>query len=444
MAKLGVGVSLVLASSLISNCWAGMFPDGFKWCVATAAHQIEGYNVDSDWWDWEQEAGHIKNGARSGRACDHWNRVEEDIELLTKLHVDAYRFSIEWAKIEPAPGEWNFEAAEHYYREIEALRKRGISPLVTLQHFTLPRWIREKGGWAWEDTPHYFARFAKFAVKVIGPQVSTWMTVNEPMVNLVLGYMGGVQPPGLKGEFKDVMPPLRGLLKSHALAYAALHKYATRPIRVGIVHHLRVFDPANRWNPLDRYLAYRMDHAFNWSIGDAIESGRLRISMPLTIDINEDASYALGTQDFIGVNYYTRDMVAVKSSAPGFELSVPKGADVSDVGWEIYPEGFYRILKDTAQHFPGKSIFITENGIADSQDTKRTKFLETHLLAVAKAIHEGVPVEGYCHWSLYDNFEWSEGFGPRFGLFEMNYETMERRPRQSAKRFSEIAAKNSL
>ena len=423
------------------------FPAGFKWCVATSAHQIEGGNTNSDWWDWEQAPGHIRNGDRSGQAPDHWNRLAQDTRLLQELHVSEYRFSVEWAKIEPTPGHWDWNAVSHYKDELALLRAAGIEPMVTLHHFTLPRWFAAKGGWEAADAPEQFARYAVFVMTNIGPEVHDWITINEPMVHLVAGYMSGSFPPGRKGDFKTVLPPMIGLLRSHAAAYHAMKAAAANghvPIRIGVAHHLRIFDPPHGFHPFDAFLAGKFDHAFNWAFANALETGRLRFWIPLAVRVNRKLPEVKGTQDFIGVNYYGRDIVRMKFSGIGFSLSVEKAAGVTDLGWEIYPHGFYRILKATARHFPGKKIFVTENGIADAKDVKRAKFLADHLVELARAMHEGVPVEGYCHWSLLDNFEWGEGFAPRFGLYSVDYSTLERKARASALRFSEIAANNGF
>ncbi|MBI3544450.1 MAG: family 1 glycosylhydrolase, partial [Deltaproteobacteria bacterium] len=434
-----------LSSVASASSFPTSFPKNFKWCVATAAHQIEGGNVNSDWWDWEQIPGNVKRGERSGAACDHWNRLDEDIRLLTELHVRQYRFSIEWAKLEPVPGTWDDGAVAHYRRELKLLREAGIEPMITLQHFTLPKWLREKGGWEWDGAPAAFARFAAFAFETIAPEVRDWVTINEPMVHLTLGYLAGKQPPSKKGSMADIHGPVVGLLKAHAAAYHAMKaRHAelkrrliwpfrpyrlTKELRIGLANHLRIFDPASEWNPGDSFIAGKLDAAFNWAFPMAAETGRLRYNIPFQADVDELIPGLAHTQDFFGLNYYTRDMVSLDLGGQGFKLSVPEGADVSDVGWEIYPEGFYRLLKATAEKFPAMPILITENGIADSRDAKRAQYLESHLAAMARAMSEGVNVEGYCHWSLMDNFEWSEGFEPRFGLFEVDYSTQTRTPR---------------
>lgn len=437
--------SLVLSHSAQADTY---FPKGFKWCVATAAHQIEGGNINSDWADWEAIPGKIKNGERSGAACDHWNRLEEDTQILSDMNVNQYRFSVEWAKLEPREGEWDWEAVRHYQHEIALLESRGIAPMITLQHFTLPRWFAAKGGWEYDQAPALFARYAGFVLTHIGPNVREWITLNEPMALVVNGYLAGIYPPGIKGTMETLLPPMIGLLRSHAAAYHMMKALASAPghakIRIGIAHHLRIFDAPNGFHPLDKYLAGKFDHAFNWAFANALETGRLKLYVPFAVKVNKTFEGMAGTQDFIGVNYYSRDIVHLEFGGMGFRLTVEPDAETTDLGWEIYPQGFYRILKAVAKHYPGKSIFITENGLADAKDTNRTRFLETHVMAMATAIREGVPVEGYCHWSLLDNFEWQEGFTPRFGLYEVDYVTQARRPRPSALRFAEMARRNGF
>ncbi len=446
-------ISLILLSCTAHNPRAQepviQFPPGFRWCVATSSHQIEGNNQNSDWWDWEQIPGKIRNGEKSGEACDHWNHLDEDVGHLKELHVHQYRFSVEWAKLEPQPGVWDMKAVQHYREELHLLRQAGIEPMITLHHFTFPRWVREKGGWEWEGIAAAFGRFTGFVFSEIGPEVRDWITVNEPMVHLAAGYLSGATPPGQKRELKGMIAPLRGLLRAHAVAYHELHRLAdltkATPVRVGMAHHLRIFDPNWAWSPLDIAFAYWLDQAFNWALSESLESGRLQISMPFTLNVNEEVPELKNTQDFFGINYYSRDMVSFSISSPtGFELRVNGNSEKNDMGWEIYPEGFYRILKAVAQHFPGKPILVTENGLADSTDHQREKFLRDHLEAMAQAIQEGVPVEGYCHWSLMDNFEWTDGFSPRFGLFEVNYLTQSRVLRPSGRFFSDVAKVNSF
>ncbi len=420
------------------------FPASFKWGVATSAHQIEGGNEQSDWWEWEKLPGKVKHGDQSGAATDHWNRLEEDADLIKSLNASVYRFSIEWAKVEPHEGFYNEEAIRHYQDEVKILNARGIESWVTLIHFTLPQWLAKKGGLEWEGFPDAFARYARKVSEALGPLgVKTWMTLNEPMVVIAAGYLNGVFAPGEKRKIEDLEGPIAGSLRAHMLGYRAI-KGAIPDARVGVAHHLRIFDPADV-NPLSFWLAKSLDNAFNWAFVMALETGKFKATIPLQKGLDIRIPELKGTQDFLGINYYSRDMVSIDLFKQGFvKFGTPWNSKKSDLGWEIYPEGFYRVLKAANKKVPNKTILITENGIADSRDHLREKFTKDHLAALHRAITDGVPVEGYCHWSLLDNFEWAEGFEPRFGLFEIDYKTFKRTPRKSADAYGTIARKNAL
>ena len=435
---------LLMASSALaagSKPPIARFPDGFRWCAATAAHQIEGGNSNSDWWDWEQIPGNIKNGDKSGRATDHWNRLEEDTQHLVDLGVTTYRFSVEWAKIETSDGVWDREAIAHYRHEVELLIARGIRPMVTLHHFTFPRWVRAQGAWEWSEIANRFARFTRVVFTQIAPEASEWITVNEPMVHVMGGYYTGQVVPAEKRKLDAIAPVLHGLLAAHAAAYHELHALAAEKgvkIRVGMAHHLRTIDPLHFWNPLDHLVSGAADRIWNWALPEALETGTLTMQMIGTVDIHDTIEGLKGTQDFFGVNYYTGDLVAF-SFSQGVTLHHRENAKKTDLGWDIYPKGFRRVLAEVSSRFPGEGIFITENGIADATDSQRPDYLVSHLRAVARAIRDGAPIEGYCHWSWLDNFEWIEGFTPRFGLYEVDYRTFKRTPRASAALFRQAA-----
>ena len=415
------------------------FPSAFKWCVATAAYQVEGNDVNADWWDWEQTPGHIANGDKSGLACDEWNRISEDIGLMKDLGVGVYRFSVEWAKIKPTEGQYDQEAIEHYASEIQQLTAAGIAPYITLQHFTLPRWLRAKGGWEWEGAPDAFERFTRLVYSKIARGERDWVTFNEPMVHVLKGYVEGSMPPGETRDIGGIFPVIRGLLKAHAQAYHALHDLAAEAgadIRVGMAHHLRTFDPYQWFNPLDDLVTAAVDAAWNWTIPDALESGRLKLHMLWIANDDEEIPGLQGTQDYMGVNYYSGDLIRF-SPSKGYE-QVHRDVPQSDMGWDIYPEGLYRVLQATAQKYPGKAILITENGIADASDTKRPDFIRDHLRELALALSDGIPVEEYCYWSLMDNFEWVDGYESKFGLYETELHHSSFTPRASAKVFHDI------
>ena len=441
---------MVAVTGVLFPSWSraegSLFPAGFRWCVATAAHQIEGGNFNSDWWRFQKQPGHIKKGHTSEVADDHWNRLEEDMALLKELHVTDYRMSVEWAKIEPQPGLIDAAVVAHYRREIELLNQAGIQPIITLQHFTFPMWVRERGGFEWPGLPEAFAKYAEVVYNRIAPEARDWVTINEPMVTALAGYVAGVVPPMQKRDIDGLPQVLVGILKSHAAAYHKLHRLAVtkkRLIRVGMAHHLRTMDPYYPLLLSDVVLAHYADQAFNWSLPEAMETGRFKFDLLWKAHVDQVIPNLARTQDFVGVNYYSGDLVHL-SFDKGFELEKRVDLPQSDLGWPIYPEGFLRLLRGVAERFPGQPILITENGIADSKDRLRPQFLRDHLETLSQAMAEGIPVEGYCHWSLYDNFEWIEGYDPRFGLYEVDYATQARRPRGSARLFSHVAQHNRL
>lgn len=236
------------------------------------------------------------------------------------------------------------------------------------------------------------------------------------------------------------------MIRSHARAYHALHSVARtqgRDIRIGLAHHLRHFQPAQFWNPLDRWATKIMEDLGNWSIVDALRTGKVRVSIPFILNHQEEIPEARGTQDFIGINYYTRGLVRLNlKSSSLIEQVTPKNAKKNDLGWEIYPKGLYSVLRKTHQRFPDLPILITENGTADHEDRFRSEFLIDHLFWIKKALDDQIPVETYCHWSFLDNYEWADGFEPRFGLYEVNYSTLERTLRPSGRLFSQIARRS--
>ena len=416
------------------------FPAGFLWGTAMAAHQVEGGNHLNDWWEWEQVPGHIKNGDKSDPACDHYRRYASDFDLLKSLHQNAHRLSLEWSRIEPRPGEFSASELGHYADVLQALRERGIEPVVTLHHFTNPTWIARAGGWESPDTAERFARYAERAVAELGPLARYWITINEPTVIAYQGYIKGEWPPGKHYDIDRVARVLVTLVRAHWLAYERI-KSQHPELQLGLAHHLRVFDPARPWMPLDRAVAAAFERVFNGTILQTLRRGRL--VFPLTRA--DRASGPRPSQDFIGVNYYTRELVTFnrhyRQELFG-ERVLPAAAPRSDLNWEIYPDGLYRTLRSFRRE--GVPILVTENGIADARDTMRPAYLLAHLAAVQRAIQNGVPVRGYFHWTAFDNFEWAEGYGAKFGLIACDPLTQERRARPSARLYAEICQTNAL
>jgi beta-glucosidase len=423
-----------LAAAELAQPAGASLPPGFLLGTATSSHQIEGGTDGNDWAEFERQPGRVARGERSGRAVDHWNRVAEDVALMRALGANAYRFSIEWSRVEPEEGRWDEAAWSHYADEVRRLRAAGIVPMVTLLHFTLPRWLQ--GGATAAAFPERFGRFAGEAARRLGAEVDLWCTINEPNVQMYLGWVEGVWPPGRRSPTEAVQA-FASLLRAHAAAAAAVRRHDAAA-QVGVVSHLVLFDPASRASLPDWIAAREADRAFNWAFTDSIAAGRMRLSAAGMPKLDEPLPGLLGSSDFIGLNYYRREMVRFAPRAVGLVEVRPGPGERNDLGWEIHPAGLLRLLREAHQRYP-LPLYVTENGIPDAAGTRRGSYLRAHLRAVERAVGEGVPVRGYFHWSLLDNFEWAEGFAPRFGLYRVDYATMERTPAGGAEEFRETA-----
>jgi beta-glucosidase len=410
-----------------------VFPASFLFGTATSATQVEGHCPDTDWSAFPR----VKHGDTPAVACDHWHRWPEDVALQRRLGLGAHRLSIEWARVEPRPGEIDHAALDHYRAVLGALRDAGIEPMVTLHHFSLPRWMADAGGLLSADLPARLARFTRTAVAALSDLCTLWITVNEPSVLAAHAYLLGLWPPARTDPVAAVRAHQR-LLAAHVAMYREAHA-ADRSGRaqVGVAHHLRVVAPANPERRADRAAAAFMRRTFNDAFALALVDGKV-----LGFPVPE----ARGTQDFFGLNYYSRDLVRFSLARSGelfVDRGVPPGAPVSDLGWEIYPAGLGMLLREWSAR-SGLPVYVTENGIADAADRLRPRFLVDHLAEVEAALAAGVDVRGYFHWSLLDNFEWAEGYEPRFGLVEVDYATQERRVRPSGELYARIARERAL
>jgi beta-glucosidase len=424
------------------------FPTGFRWGCATAAHQVEGGNTNNDWHAWE-EAGNVHGGQTAGKACDWWNMAEADLKAAVSMGQNSHRMSVEWSRIEPREGVWDDAAIDRYRAILQCMRDHGLEPMVTLHHFTTPLWLSHRGGWENPGIIPFFERFAEKMARTLGEYCGLWITLNEPVIYAVLGWLRGVPrnatqpqstfPPG-KHDLLLTFRVLDNLFLGHAAAYRALHRQLTHA-QVGIGHNMPYIVPYNPKSLLDRIATVQPRRLLTWGGLEATERGRL----PRLIG-SRYVKELVNSTDFIGVQYYQRLTMAFDFSSPGTVFSqhtLVSGAQVSDLGHsEIYPEGLYQLLRQVSRY--GKPIYITENGVADANDGRRPEFLINHLMQVWKAIHDGVPVKGYYHWSLTDNFEWAEGWNLRFGLIEVDPITQERRMRPSGKLYSAICSANAL
>lgn len=406
------------------------FPAGFLWGCGTSAYQVEGHNVDADWSDWERVPGHIADGSDASVACDWWAGAAYrlDFDLARSLGLNAFRISVEWSRVEPRQGHWDEDALSYYRRVLLALRERGLAPLVTLHHFTNPRWFTLAGGWESQRAASWFARYVKTVADALGELCDFWITINEPVVYAYFGYVDGVWPPGRR-SFRRGFGVLANLVRGHAAAYHALH--ALQPsARVGVAHHFRRFLPATRGARLDGAAARVRDYMMNRLFFLATVDGRLRFPLSLGSRVRG----AAGSQDFIGVNYYYSERTAFASRSPGqlFTRTQPPAwrADVPSFAGDVRPASLYEVVAGLRQY--QLPIYVTENGLFDLGDETQSRFLVSHVAALARAAAEGVPVRGYFWWTLVDNFEWAEGYTARFGLFANDRASQRRTPRPSA------------
>ncbi|MGE5141240.1 MAG: glycoside hydrolase family 1 protein [Rudaea sp.] len=420
------------------------FPRDFKWGVATAAHQVEGQNFNSDWWDWEQVPGHIKSGDTSRIANDWYaGRYVEDFERARELGINAIRLSIEWSRLEPAQGQWDAGAAQYYRRMLQFARQLGLEPLVTLHHYTNPRWLAAEGGWENPDVVRHFSQFARRAVGELGDLCDFWVTLNEPNVYCYDSYLDAAGPPG-KQDMGAALTVLRNLTRAHAGAYYAIHDVQASA-RVGIAHNFRPFLPADPDSPLDRLVARLRDHIFNWLLFLAVETGRA--AFPL--GRGETWPEVRGTQDFIGLNYYHTDHVAFDISQPqllfGRTILDTFASEMEEIFAHmgmIEPQELNGMIRRLAEN--GKPIYITENGHPDNGRSLQSHYLVTHLAAVEQAIEAGADVRGYYYWTLVDNFEWANGYQARFGLYSLDVNTQVRRPRPVSEVYARIIRENCV
>jgi beta-glucosidase len=437
-----------VATSSTGQQVALTFPKGFFWGAATAAHQVEGGNSNNDWWRWETNAGRIKNGDRSGLACDHFNRFQEDFQLLADIGHNAHRLSLEWSRLEPRPGEFDSEAIAHYARVLETLRKHDIEPFLTLHHFTNPLWLADAGGWLNPATIEVFERFVGRMVAEYRDLVRYWITINEPTVYAYHSYAQGIWPPGGR-RLQAALRVLRHFVLAHGRAYRRI-KEVDPDAQVGLAHHRTLLDPARPGHRRDRLIA----RLRQWLMDELYPAAIVRGRLPPPLGSGRPEPTLTGRcEDFVGVNYYTRGRTQFdpRQARVLFAREVFPDVARNTLGWELYPEGLYRVLMRTAGLATSirvgevaRPIIITENGVADRDDELRPGYLVQHLEAAHRALRAGVPLAGYLHWSSMDNFEWAQGFEPRFGLVAVNYETQERRPKPSAELYADIIRANAL
>jgi beta-glucosidase len=413
----------------------------FLWGSASSAYQVEGYCTNNNWNVFENSVDgngrpRIYENQKAGKASDQWNRYKEDIQLMKKLGLNACRFSVEWSKIEPEEGKFDEKVLDHYEKLVDELRANKIEPMITLHHFTNPIWFENRGAFLQENSSKIFARYVTKVFQRLGKKIKFWCTINEPTVYAFNGYFFGEFPPAEK-DIRKAAVVFKNIMIAHTEAYLSIKRLDV-DAQVGIATAVYSFDPASWWNLMDEVAAYYSNKNMNETLLYYLKNGVFDFYYPFIAD-EEYENETMNTFDFIGVNYYTRFKIHFYPFNKELFQNVQdySSEKKTDMGWEIYPEGLYRVLK-TVSSFTNKPIYITENGIADDSDTKREKFIKDHLLVLNKAISEGIFVKGYFYWSLIDNFEWAKGFSKRFGLYKVDFKTQERTLRKGSLAYPEM------
>ena len=448
------------------------FPDGFVWGVSTSSFQIEGsYDADgrgeSIWDRFASVPGNIEDGTNGKVACDHYKRWSSDVDIIQDVGVKAYRFSIAWPRLFPTgKGSMNPEGMAFYDRLVDRLLAKGILPFTTLYHWDLPQALQDEGGWQNRDTTHRFAEYAYEVGRRLGDRVKHWMTHNEPWCISVLGNEAGAHAPGIRDR-STALAVAHHVLLSHGMAVGALRE-AANDIEVGIVHMCspgyaassseadteatRVFDEDfNRWfvepTMLGRYPQRAVERYRSQGL---IDEAHPVLANPSDLEI------IAAPTDFLGLNYYSRAIIRAdipeSQNAPR-EIFAPQESEKTDMGWEVFPEGFHQLLVRASTEWKAKKIYVTECGVAYSDgpdargvidDRRRIDYLDSHFRSARSAIADGAPLAGIFVWSLMDNFEWAHGYTKRFGLVWVDYETQERTLKNSARWYREVIRSNGL
>jgi beta-glucosidase len=417
------------------------FGRGFLWGSSTSAYQVEGNCSASSWkefessWD-EKGSPVVLGGCKAGTASDQWNRYRGDVQLMKSFGLNAYRFSIEWSRVEPRPGDFDEAALAHYDSLIDELRFNGIEPVVTLHHFSDPAWFMQKGGFLQENSPDIFARYAEKVVRRFAGRVKYWCTIDAPAVYAINGYLSGIFPPRAH-DADSMVHVLYNMLRSHTAAYSIVRR-ARVDAQAGIGVDVLLADPASPWNPLDVMGAHWYTENFTGSVLHYLNEGDFLFHIPGIANTrlmgNTKQAY-----DFVGINYFTRRKIRYNpaSQEPIIAVQPAAGDRTGDTGNEIYPEGIYRAL-EYVRSYTSKPVFITANGVPDSADVVRSAFITDHLAVLNHAIRQGMDVRGYFYSSFIDGFEWERGFSPKYGLYAVDFKTGERTLRPGAQAYADI------
>ncbi len=397
--------------------------------TATSATQIEGGDENNNWARFSAE-GKVEDKTSSVRACDHYTRWREDIDLMAEMGMQIYRFGIEWSRIQPAEDSFDEEALAHYRREIEYMTEKGIKPMLTLHHFTNPLWFEDMGGWTNKQSVDIFLRFAEKVIDYLGDIVDDYITINEPNVYCLNSLFYGTWPPEKK-SLSAFVKAFSNMTAAHVRCYGLIHSKRAEmgkkreETMVSFANHLRVFAPKKQKNLWHRFCARFMAHMFQNAITDAMMLGKCRFPVMRRRGVKRGKYY-----DFIGINYYSRSTVS------GIADGVREDCFINDLGWEIYHNGLIELSNALSDKYGREyPVFITENGTCDNSDSFRPLFIYDQLKLVSETDNR---IERYYHWSFIDNFEWREGESARFGIVHVDYETQKRSVKSSGRLYSDI------
>ena len=445
------------------------FPEGFTWGVSTSAYQIEGaYKEDGRgelvWDRFAHTPGKTLNGDNGDVAADHYHRWREDVDLMKSLGLKAYRFSVAWPRILPqGRGAVNQAGLDFYSQLVDALLEADIQPFLTLYHWDLPQTLEEQGGWPARSTAEAFAEYAGIVAGHLGDRVKHWITHNEPWCSAFLGYEQGVHAPGFKNDWPNALRTAHHVLLSHGWAVEAIRLHSPGAEVGAALNH----EPAEPASPsaADYHAARRYNGYYSRWFLDPIYGRQYPADMvawytdqgylPNGLDFIQsgDMDAIAAPTDFLGVNYYTRVISRDETVADNLPVTTRRGDTITEMDWEVYPDGLYRLLSRLYFEYQPRKLYVTENGASYSDgpddlgriaDERRISYLNDHIAAVQRAVDSGVPMAGYFIWSLLDNFEWSQGYSQRFGLVWVDYETQERLPKDSALWYRDVIARNSL
>ena len=393
--------------------------------AATAATQIEGGDENNNWARFARE-GKIYDKSTPVRACDHYRRFREDIDLMADMGIKIYRFGVEWSRIEPSEGVFDVDAINHYREEIEYMISRGIRPMLTLHHFTNPLWFEDMGGFTNKKSVDIYMRFAERMIDAVGDLVEDYITINEPNVYATNSLFYGTWPPERK-SLSALAKAFSNMTACHIRAYEMIHRKRAEmgkaPTRVSFANHLRVFAPKNERNLWHKFSAKATAWLFQGAITRAMMTGKCAFPVRRAKGVKRGRYY-----DFVGINYYSRSTVS------GISDGVREGCDKNDLGWEIYHEGLIELSSELGKKY-GAPVFVTENGTCDNTDAFRPLFVYDQLKLISETDN---PIERYYHWSFLDNFEWREGESARFGLVRVDYDTQTRTVNDSGKLYKSI------